>query len=294
MSTRRTAGTVEVANGTEVVVSGTVGTTTSDGGNVVLGSTTDAAVTTDANGTISGKLRGLVKWTAERMPTSLGQKSITDSLSVVLASASYIISVPGDSVGGLGLFISHTTNQPGTDGFGTSKIPGMGLLGCFDDASPTPITENRFGSLRMSVARELYGVIRDAAGNERGANVDASNRLLVSVEGTGKTLKTKTGSASATFSIVAAVTDKKIKVYSLSLLTASTTAVTITFKDGASGTALATYPLQAITGTNFGITESVAVPSSLFEGSVTTLLEMAFSAAQTVTYNLRYWDSDAS
>jgi hypothetical protein len=37
------------------------GSTTADGGNIVLGATTDAAVSTDTTGTISGKLRGLVK-----------------------------------------------------------------------------------------------------------------------------------------------------------------------------------------------------------------------------------------
>lgn len=47
----------------------------------------------------------------------------------------------------------------------------------FDDVSPTAITENNFGFLRMSANRNLYGTIRDAAGNERGANVDSSNRL---------------------------------------------------------------------------------------------------------------------
>lgn len=112
--------------------------------------------------------------------------------------------------------------------------------------------------------------------------------------GHGKTLLSKTGSASATFTIVAAVASKKIKVYSLSLMTASTTAVTVTFKDGAAGTVVATYILQAITGTNFGITENVAVPSQLFETTAGVLLEMSFSAAQSVTYNLRYWADDAA
>lgn len=51
------------------------------------------------------------------------------------------------------------------------------LAAVFDDVSPTAITENNFGFLRMSANRNLYGTIRDAAGNERGANVDASNRL---------------------------------------------------------------------------------------------------------------------
>lgn len=47
----------------------------------------------------------------------------------------------------------------------------------FDDVSPTAITENNFGFARMSANRNVYQTIRDAAGNERGVNVDASNRL---------------------------------------------------------------------------------------------------------------------
>lgn len=53
------------------------------------------------------------------------------------------------------------------------------LAGVFDDAAPTAITENSFGFLRMSTNRNLYGTIRDAAGNERGANVNASNQLAI-------------------------------------------------------------------------------------------------------------------
>lgn len=51
----------------------------------------------------------------------------------------------------------------------------------FDDTSPTAITENSFGNLRISANRNLYDTIRDAAGNERGANVTANNELLVGV-----------------------------------------------------------------------------------------------------------------
>lgn len=53
------------------------------------------------------------------------------------------------------------------------------LVGQFDDVAPTAITENQFGNLRMSTNRNLYGTIRDAAGNERGANVTASGALVV-------------------------------------------------------------------------------------------------------------------
>ncbi len=57
-----------------------------DGDDVAEGATTDAAVVTDTTGTVSGKLRGLVKWAFERMPTSLGQKTKAASLPVTLAS----------------------------------------------------------------------------------------------------------------------------------------------------------------------------------------------------------------
>ncbi len=49
----------------------------------------------------------------------------------------------------------------------------------FDDVTPDSVNEGDGGALRMSANRNLYNTIRDAAGNERGANVDASNRLNV-------------------------------------------------------------------------------------------------------------------
>lgn len=57
-----------------------------NGADVAEGATTDAAVVTDTTGTLSGKLRGLVKWAFERMPAALGQGTMAQSLRVVLAS----------------------------------------------------------------------------------------------------------------------------------------------------------------------------------------------------------------
>lgn len=68
---------------------------------------------------------------------------------------------------------ANATNTTGTG------IQSIANLAQFDDVSPTAITENQFGNLRMSTNRNLYDTIRDAAGNERGANVDAANRLQV-------------------------------------------------------------------------------------------------------------------
>ena len=69
--------------------------TIADGADIAEGATTDAAVTTDTSGTVSGKLRGLVKWAYERMPTSLGQKVMAASLPVVISSDQSAIPVTG-------------------------------------------------------------------------------------------------------------------------------------------------------------------------------------------------------
>lgn len=58
-----------------------------------------------------------------------------------------------------------------------SKVIGIG--GQFDDTTPGTTTENSVRSLRMSTRRELYTQIRDAAGGERGVNVNASNQLAI-------------------------------------------------------------------------------------------------------------------
>jgi hypothetical protein len=58
----------------------------------------------------------------------------------------------------------------------------VGMIGAtFDDAAPDSVNEGDGGALRMSANRNLYTTLRDAAGNERGANVNASNELLVAL-----------------------------------------------------------------------------------------------------------------
>jgi hypothetical protein len=49
----------------------------------------------------------------------------------------------------------------------------------FDDVSPDSVNEGDGGAARMSANRNIYMTIRDAAGNERGVNVNASNQLAV-------------------------------------------------------------------------------------------------------------------
>lgn len=68
-----------------------------------------------------------------------------------------------------------TDDSAFTAGSGTIAVVG----GVFDDTTPDSVDEGDAGAVRMSANRNLYGTIRDAAGNERGANVDANNNLNV-------------------------------------------------------------------------------------------------------------------
>lgn len=103
------AGGLEWVEGTQPGGSGGGAVTIADGSDVAEGATTDAAVVTDAAGTLSGKLRGLVKWAFERMPASLGQKTMAASLPVVVASDQSAVPISGTVTANTGL------SQPLTD-----------------------------------------------------------------------------------------------------------------------------------------------------------------------------------
>ncbi len=122
--------------------------------------------------------------------------------------------------------------------------------------------------------------------------IPAGTNLIGNV-GHGKTIKFVTGTVSADTDIVAAVASKRIKVFAYSLISASTTSNTITFQSNAS-TALWTTPLQAITDTMTGSNLAVSVPSFLFATAAGEKLTLDVSAAQNVTYNVAYWDDDAT
>lgn len=78
-----------------------------------------------------------------------------------------------DSGGNAFLSAANALNSTGL-GLSASQ-----LVAQFDDTAPTAITENQFGNSRMSANRNLYATLRDAAGNERGVNINAGNELLV-------------------------------------------------------------------------------------------------------------------
>mgnify|MGYP001608789201 CR=1 FL=1 len=65
----------------------------------------------------------------------------------------------------------------------TSSVTPAGFT--FDDVAPDSVDEGDIGAGRMSANRNQYVTIRDAAGNERGLNVDAAGAIAVTGGGGG-------------------------------------------------------------------------------------------------------------
>ena len=112
-----------------------------------------------------------------------------------------------------------------------------------------------------------------------------------------KSLRSASGtvSSSGDNSIIAAVSTGRIKVQSYGIFTTSTTAVVATFKNG-TGTndVLWAIPLQALTGSISGAVQSAAGDNFLFATRAKNVaLNLNLSSAQTVYWNITYWDDES-
>lgn len=76
------------------------------------------------------------------------------------------------------LSVGGTTDEAAYTPTSSTGTPAMAAV---DDVTPDSAAEGKLGILRMSGRRELYIQLRDAAGNERGLNVDASGQIAVTV-----------------------------------------------------------------------------------------------------------------
>lgn len=287
--------------------------TIADGADVAEGVTTDAAVVGDNAGTVSAKLRGLSKilndvwdsvnhWlgvsvkNATLAVTQSGSWSVTANAgtnlntSALALEAGNIATVAG-IVTAARAAVNPISGQAGVQGAsGVVTALTQRVVLATDIALPagTAVIGHVIADSGSTTA------VTQATAANLNATVVGTGTFVVQNNGHGKSVKTYTNTISATTSIIAAVGGKKLKVRAISLITAATTAVTVTFKDGAGGTALWTVPLQAITGTNFGSNNSVSCPDYLFGTTAGNLLEAAFSAAQSVTINVSYWDDDTT
>ena len=83
------------------------------------------------------------------------------------ASGNLRVNVSGGGIAGI---VDDAAFTPAT-----SEVLPIGFT--FDDVSPDTVNEGDIGAGRMSANRCQYVTIRDAAGNERGLNIDASGNL---------------------------------------------------------------------------------------------------------------------
>jgi hypothetical protein len=122
--------------------------------------------------------------------TTSGQKGPLAQAAVTTGNPSYTTAQTSplsiDTTGGLRVHItaSDVSSAGGTSaadgaGYTAGSTSGTPMMIARDDTSPGVLAEDKVGIARGSTRRELYTQLRDAAGNERGANVTASNELLV-------------------------------------------------------------------------------------------------------------------
>lgn len=120
--------------------------TIADGANVVEGLTTDAAVISDANGTISGKLRGLVKIFADVWSSTLHTLGISQSAAIVPSATTMQSAVSANANGtslnvqGYATTIINITSSPSMSG-GTI----VNFEASTDDSEWQPILAHQIG-----------------------------------------------------------------------------------------------------------------------------------------------------
>jgi hypothetical protein len=86
---------------------------------------------------------------------------------------------------GSGTFTTSDTATQVDDAAFTPATGRVLMIGAtLDDTTPDTVNEGDGGAVRMTADRAMHMSIRDSAGNNRGANVNASNQLSVSVDNT--------------------------------------------------------------------------------------------------------------
>jgi hypothetical protein len=103
-----------------------------------------------------------------------------DSATTSSATDGDYVTLNTNATGALRVTIDSITGSQTDDAAFTPGSSIVSIIGAeFDDTSPDSVDEGDGGALRMSANRNLYSTIRDAAGNERGANVNASGQLAI-------------------------------------------------------------------------------------------------------------------
>jgi hypothetical protein len=198
------------------------------------------------------------------------------------------------------------TNADGTTAAGTAASKALAVGGIYNSTEPSPTTGQGL-ALQLDSKGRARSVLMDAAGNTRGANVNSSNQLTVSVDNTpavtqsgtwnvghGKTIKSVSGTMTSSTDVIAAVSTKRIKVLAYSIVTLGTTAATYIFKSNNS-TEVWRIALQAPASSNmFGANLSIPAPSFLFATTAGEKLTLVPSGSDTIHYAITYFDDDTT
>lgn len=120
-----------------------------------------APILLDANGRVQVTVNGTV---------TVGSHAVTNA-------GTFAVQVDGAALTALQLIDNTIVVDDAAFTPGTTSVNMAGFT--FDDTSPDTVNEGDAGAARMSSRREIYTQIRDAAGNERGLNVDGSGNINV-------------------------------------------------------------------------------------------------------------------
>lgn len=113
--------------------------------------------------------------------TSENDAGLTKAVLTGLAPSGSFVNVQTNNNGRLFVTNDAVFVDDAAFSIGSDSVGAQGYL--FDDVAPDSVNEGDIGIARMSANRVPYAQLRDAAGNERGANVNASNALLVAQTG---------------------------------------------------------------------------------------------------------------
>lgn len=116
-----------------------------------------------------------------RLHVNVGN-TVTVGSHAVTNAGTFAVQVDGAALTALQLIDDPVITDDAAFTPGTSKVMMIGAQ-C-DATGPDSVDEGDAGALRMTADRAMHISIRDSAGNNRGANVNASNQLSVSVDNT--------------------------------------------------------------------------------------------------------------
>lgn len=149
----------------------------------IIGATNETAPASD---TASSGLNGRLQRVAQRLTSliALVPAALTGSgnFKVAVVESTATQTVSGTVTANQGGTWTVATNADGTIAAGAAASRALAVGGIYNSTEPSPTTGQGL-ALQLDAKGRQRQVIMDAAGNTRGANVNASNQLSVSVDG---------------------------------------------------------------------------------------------------------------